>query len=205
MSELWSFIQTGWTAVGFGEDWWGGRPLFPPPLCPWRRRCGWSGLGGVPGAAGRSAGSETTSSVSPPWSSRSRLPPLLPRRAGSGAAVGSGCPGGLWEIASRALRYCRCWCFRCLTRLPVRWPLPAPAGQRPAVGTGTGWLASRCSPEPQGPPPSLTATRGPPVNHSTNTGNIIVTWHLHRMYWFLIHYYFWLQFCTSVNYIIFNQ
>lgn len=159
------FIRTGWTVVGFGEGCWGAPRLFPPLRRPWRKRCGWSGPGGVLDAAGRSAGSGTTSSASPPWSSRTRPPPLPPQRVGSGASAGSDFPGGLWETASRAL--CRCSRFRCPTRLQVRWPPPPPAGRRPAAGAGTGWPASRCSLEPQGLPPSQTATRGPPVNHST--------------------------------------
>lgn len=164
-SELCSFIQTGWRVVASGEGCWGAPLLFPPPLGPWRRRCGWSGPGGVLDAAGRSGGSGTTSSASPPWSSQWRRPPLLPQRAGSGDAAGSGCPGGLWESASRVLHRCCRLRFRCLTQLPVRWPPPPPAGQRPAVGPGTGWLASRCSLGPQGPPPSPTAAHEPPAAH----------------------------------------
>ena len=81
--------------------------------------------------------------------------------------MGSGCLGGLWETSSHAPRCRRCWCSRCRTRLQVRGPLPPPAGRRPAAGRGTGWLACRCSLGPRGPPPSRTATHGPPVNQST--------------------------------------
>lgn len=163
---LWEFSRTGWTVVGFAEGYGGARLLLPPLRPPWTKRCGWSGLGGVLGAAGRSAGSGTTSSGCPLWSSRARLPPPLPLQAGSGAAAGWGLLGGPWESAS-------CGLLRCRSRSPgptqprVRWPVLLPAGWRPAVVAGTEWLASHCSPEPQGPRPSQTAAREQPVNHST--------------------------------------
>ena len=103
------------------------------------------------------------------------LPGLL-RRLGWGVSSRSGfrLPGGLWRTSSHApLRcYCRHLCFRCLTPPPVRWPVPPRAGWRPAARRGTGWLASHCSLEHQGRPPSLTAIHEPPVRHHTHAEDI---------------------------------
>lgn len=166
------FIQTGWTAVSFEEDCCVAPLLFPPLLCPWRRRCGWSGLCGVLCAAGHSVGSKTSSSASPLYSSRSPFHLRMPLLVNSAAGAGSDSLGGLWQISSPDLRRCRCCCSHCLTQVQVRWPLLLPAGQRPAVGTGTALVSSRCNLELQGLHPSLTAGHEPPVNANTPHANM---------------------------------
>lgn len=164
------FIQTGWTAVSFEEDCCVAPLLFPPLLCPWRRRCGWSGLCGVLCAAGHSVGSKTSSSASPLYSSRSPFHLLMPLLVNSAAGAGSDSLGGLWQISSPDL--CRCRCSHCLTQVPVRWPLLLPAGQQLAVGTSTALVSSRCNLELQGLHPSLTAGHEPPVNANTPHANM---------------------------------